>query len=1317
MPAQGRRYLFTGGGTGGHVTPNLAVLTELRNLEPDALFLYAGSPRGYETRVVESGIPFRPVPCAPFCSPRRVFRFGLMLLRIAAGIAVALGVVLRFRPHVVVATGGYVSVPVVLASWILRRRIYLHEQNVHPGLANRLLALFATRVGVSFRETVARFPKGKAVHTGYPVRRQILEGSPERARARFDIPADARVAFILGGSMGARSINRGTVEALHTLLRHDHICVIHSTGLSTSAEYRAFEDTQARLQRAGFSPRIPGRYVCEPFFNDIQDVYALADLVVARAGAGTVMELATVGKPSILIPKSDAPGDHQLLNALSLQKTGSAEVLFEEKGEEAGVPLTRVRGDALARKIADLLDHADELEKMGRRASRLAVADALAVNTALVRRLASDEPLLDTVTETARVGYLLDAQGRSHELLFRANIVGTGLFADVKIARGDGGPARAVVLRSRRGDLTEFHLVPRQGRVEVGGQPAQGRHRLALEDQISIGGQRFTFTVEDRTVERQVDSGGMGLRVAVTGAGTFASRICGFAREAVAGAVFGLGNITDITSVGLSVANFFRGVFAENAVDSAFLPTFIHLHRTGRRDAANRLFSSLLTLTVILSGAVTAAAVLTMPFWLGAVAPGFAARGILGDAVLVTRIMFPYLVLVSIAALLSAVLKACNRFAVPAFSSVMFTAGVLAGTLAYPWFGMAGLGAGVLLGGLGQILIQIPSLRSPEVRGGFGLAFRPLVDLRDPGVRKVGRVTPNILADTSIQKLANVVDKTLATPLGAGAASVLYYGMVVFQLPFGLISQSINTVVLKELSEGQALKDRDFTRRLLAGGINWTVFTLLPVAVAMVVLSEPIVRLLFQYGSFSEAAVLEVALCLRWYAAGLLGWGLTGLAGRFFAARMEQNTNTLTSLAGLALNLAVSISLVRAGAGVAGIAIGTSAAFLGTAALRLAILARVLREEGIEIRRADVVPSLCQTAIATGGALLAALVVLPAVNGFDALPAALNRAFVLGVPATFGAFAFLATALLVRSEQLEEILLRLGRKRTPPGVPVEPQPVNPYCIDPPGRLLDWVKANPSVRHAYNFARRVTTFLNSKDWRTRNVGVKLVGELGLKSFRYDLCAILANREAAPRSHRVLGGDFAQPGFLRRNAIVALERLGDSDPQAERALLDALADPYYEVRAEAARALGVLAGKLSGAGREEAAVRLQSRLGERNFEVLMEVVTALGSVSEDARVVDHLRALHYHRNWQVRDRVVLAYGALHARGVVPDRTRVLALLDDVLTTSDGFTPRFILREHLADLQSRLLGAAVAPERRLTRDGSPMPESHPKEKEAGA
>jgi putative peptidoglycan lipid II flippase len=291
----------------------------------------------------------------------------------------------------------------------------------------------------------------------------------------------------------------------------------------------------------------------------------------------------------------------------------------------------------------------------------------------------------------------------------------------------------------------------------------------------------------------------------------------------------------------------------------------------------------------------------------------------------------------------------------------MFNIGIIVGCLLYPVLGVTSLGVGVLLGGLGQILVQVPALLSKDVREGYGIRYEPTLGLKDPAVRKVGRVTPNILADVSITKLGSVVDIVLAMPLAAGMVSALNWAMVVFHLPFGLLSQSINTVVLKELSDRQALQKKESVGRLLVSGIGWNAFLLLPISALLIILARPLVEVLFGFGKFDATNASNVALALACYAIGLVGWGLTSLTSRFFSARMEQNRNTLTSAMALVVNVGLSIALVQAGLGIAGLALGTSISFLLCALVRLKWLLHSMQQEGITVKTQEITRGLAHS--------------------------------------------------------------------------------------------------------------------------------------------------------------------------------------------------------------------------------------------------------------------------------------------------------------------------------------------------------------------
>jgi UDP-N-acetylglucosamine--N-acetylmuramyl-(pentapeptide) pyrophosphoryl-undecaprenol N-acetylglucosamine transferase len=207
----------------------------------------------------------------------------------------------------------------VLAAIFLRRlhlskcRIFIHEQNFAPGRWNRLVGRWVDRVWVSLEGSENFFPGCRVELTGYPIRRQIAPLDKAAARARLGLPAGARVVFVFGGSQGARTINRALVEALPALLADPAVEVFHGTGVSNSKLYAAVEDTAARVAALGLSEETLRRYHPKDFFHEIQYCYAAADLVVCRAGAGTLNEICRCRRPALVIPKSNLAGEHQVV--------------------------------------------------------------------------------------------------------------------------------------------------------------------------------------------------------------------------------------------------------------------------------------------------------------------------------------------------------------------------------------------------------------------------------------------------------------------------------------------------------------------------------------------------------------------------------------------------------------------------------------------------------------------------------------------------------------------------------------------------------------------------------------------------------------------------------------------------------------------------------------------------------------------------------------------------------------------------------------------------------------------------------------------
>jgi UDP-N-acetylglucosamine--N-acetylmuramyl-(pentapeptide) pyrophosphoryl-undecaprenol N-acetylglucosamine transferase len=368
-----KRIVLTGGGTAGHVNPALAIGSVLAKGETQ--FLFVGVRGRIEEEVVpREGIPIKYVRASGFPSAisPELARFFLNLL---AGTLQSLFILGRFRPEIIIGTGGYASAPVVIATLLLRSiglskaRIFIHEQNAVPGKLNKLMGRFAQNVLITFPETLAYFP-GRGVLVGYPLRKRISAIKREEARQKIDfkIPDGRKVILVFGGSQGSRTINRALVDALRYLLPYrDSLFIIHGVGLLKSDEYNAISDTEARLRRLYSEEQlrdIEGFYLYRAFFHEIEILYALSDLVVSRGGAGSLNEISAMGLPALIIPKSNLPGDHQVMNARSMERAGGAEILYEQIAPVNGRLSEWIDGRILAEKLLSLVRDDERLQKM-----------------------------------------------------------------------------------------------------------------------------------------------------------------------------------------------------------------------------------------------------------------------------------------------------------------------------------------------------------------------------------------------------------------------------------------------------------------------------------------------------------------------------------------------------------------------------------------------------------------------------------------------------------------------------------------------------------------------------------------------------------------------------------------------------------------------------------------------------------------------------------------------------------------------------------------------------------------------------------------
>jgi UDP-N-acetylglucosamine--N-acetylmuramyl-(pentapeptide) pyrophosphoryl-undecaprenol N-acetylglucosamine transferase len=333
---------MSGGGTAGHVYPALTVAEQFAAAPDEVLFV--GTPDGLEARIVPAaGVAFRPLPAAGF-DRARPWTLVTSSLRIAASTVRAWRWLGAERPDVVLGFGGYVSIPVGLAAALRRIPLVLHEQNSVPGIANRYLSRFASAVAVTYPESAALFARPeRAVLTGNPVRRAVLDADRTSGRQALGLPAEAPVLLVFGGSRGARHLNTALVALRDVLLGVSNLQVIHVAGKAEA------ESVRAALYKAGGDAG--GRWRVLEYLEDMGSALAACDLVVARAGATSIAEITSLGVPSVLIPYPFATDDHQTKNARALVEHGAAELIADADldGQRFGDVVVGLLGDATVR--------------------------------------------------------------------------------------------------------------------------------------------------------------------------------------------------------------------------------------------------------------------------------------------------------------------------------------------------------------------------------------------------------------------------------------------------------------------------------------------------------------------------------------------------------------------------------------------------------------------------------------------------------------------------------------------------------------------------------------------------------------------------------------------------------------------------------------------------------------------------------------------------------------------------------------------------------------------------------------------------------
>ena len=392
------KYLLTGGGTGGHVYPALAIANEIRQTRADAEFLYVGHRDRLDAWVVpDQGYRIRFVRARSF--PRTHSLVSLLRFAIALAVGVVQGalILLRYRPQIIISTGGFVSAPVLFAHGVLakiglsRARVFIYEPNAYPGLLNQVTGRLAQRIGVAFEQAGRWFDAKKVAVVGYPVRRSFLHLDRTVAREKLGIDQGRKVVLAFGGSGGAKAINEAVLTAL-PLWRKAGLVVIHVTGRYKGPDYDAVADTEAALAEMG----IEGEgdwYRRLDYANEIADLIAVADLVICRSGAGTLTEMAVSGTPTLIVPLPTSAEDHQALNAREMERIGAAQVLYQEAFWDNACIHSGLDGGKLAQQVLALCADEDRLQAMSAAAKTMPKTNSLELITAeLDSLIAGQEP-------------------------------------------------------------------------------------------------------------------------------------------------------------------------------------------------------------------------------------------------------------------------------------------------------------------------------------------------------------------------------------------------------------------------------------------------------------------------------------------------------------------------------------------------------------------------------------------------------------------------------------------------------------------------------------------------------------------------------------------------------------------------------------------------------------------------------------------------------------------------------------------------------------------------------------------------------------
>lgn len=354
------RIILSGGGTGGHIYPAVSIAKEIKKQYQDSEILFIGTEKGLESSIVpKEGFEL-------LTTKVRGFERKLSLGNISAvkesfvSLFKVSGMIRKFKPDVVIGTGGYVCGSVLLAAWMMNVPTLIHEQNAFPGVTNKILARLVDIVAVNFADAKKYFPKNsRIIVTGNPIRGNMLSISKDEGLKEFGFTNELPVVFVVGGSRGAKRLNESVLLLAKHCVDEKGFQMLHMTGETQ------YEDVMGKYKSEGIDTEAKNLKVV-PFLYNMPYALAASDMIISRCGASTLSEITALGKPSILIPYPYATDNHQEYNARALEKNGAAIVILERE----------LNAEILYNEVADMLSKPEKASQMGRKSKELGRTDA-----------------------------------------------------------------------------------------------------------------------------------------------------------------------------------------------------------------------------------------------------------------------------------------------------------------------------------------------------------------------------------------------------------------------------------------------------------------------------------------------------------------------------------------------------------------------------------------------------------------------------------------------------------------------------------------------------------------------------------------------------------------------------------------------------------------------------------------------------------------------------------------------------------------------------------------------------------------------------